>query len=85
MATALAATTVAPGKSWLDRLSDQRDILMALGVIGILVVLILPMPKMALDMLLAVSIALSVMVLFTSLFIEQPLQFSSSRTLPGQG
>ncbi|TVQ33339.1 MAG: flagellar biosynthesis protein FlhA [Geminicoccaceae bacterium] len=79
MATALAAPT--PGKTWLDRLTDQRDIFMAIGVIGILVVLILPMPRMALDMLLAISIAVSVMVLFTALFIEHPLQFSSFPTV----
>ncbi len=81
MATVLADAGTGAPKTWLDRLSDQRDIFMAIGVIGILVVLILPMPKMALDMLLAISIAVSVMVLFTALFIEHPLQFSSFPTV----
>ena len=78
MATALATPT-AP--TWLDRIADQRDIVLALGVIGILVVLILPMPSVLLDFLLAISIAVSVAVLFTALFIEQPLQFSSFPTV----
>jgi flagellar biosynthesis protein FlhA len=55
----------------------QGDIALALGVIGILVVLILPMPRVLLDLLLAVSITLSVLVLLTALFIEKPLDFSS--------
>ncbi|MEM7044334.1 MAG: flagellar biosynthesis protein FlhA [Pseudomonadota bacterium] len=57
------------------------DIMLAIGVLGILIVLILPMPSMMLDMLLAVSITFSVMVLLTSLFIEKPLHFSSFPTV----
>ena len=52
----------------LDRLSRplrQGDLALALGVIGILVVLILPMPRLLLDLLLAVSITFSVLILLT--------------------
>ena len=59
----------------------QSDILMALGVIGILVVLILPLPAMMLDILLATSITFSVLVLLTALFIEKPLDFSAFPTV----
>jgi len=59
----------------------QGDIALALGIIAILVVLILPMPKILLDILLAISITFSVMVLLTSLFIERPLHFSSFPTV----
>lgn len=59
----------------------QGDIALAFGVLGILVVLILPMPSMMLDLMLAVSITFSVMVLLTSLFIEKPLHFSSFPTV----
>ncbi len=64
----------------LGRLGDtlrQGDIALALGMIGILVVLILPMPRLLLDLLLALSITFSVLVLLTSLFIVKPLEFSS--------
>jgi len=57
------------------------DLALALGVLGILVVLILPMPSLMLDLMLAVSITFSVMVLLTSLFIEKPLHFSSFPTV----
>ena len=59
----------------------QSDILMALGVIGILVVLILPLPGFLLDIMLALSITFSVLVLLTSLFIEKPLDFSAFPTV----
>jgi flagellar biosynthesis protein FlhA len=54
---------------------------MALGVIAILVVLILPLPPLLLDLLLALSIMFSVLVLLTALFIEKPLDFSAFPTV----
>jgi flagellar biosynthesis protein FlhA len=61
--------------------SRRPDLLLALGVIGILVVFIIPLPPMMLDMLLAISIILSVLILMTALFIEEPLEFSSFPTV----
>ncbi|GAK33070.1 flagellar biosynthesis protein FlhA [alpha proteobacterium Q-1] len=57
------------------------DVAMAVGVMGIILMLILPMPSWLLDFALAVSITFSVMVLMTSLFIEKPLQLSSFPTI----
>ena len=59
----------------------QTDIQLAVGVMSILVVLILPMPPFMLDILLAVSIVFSVLVLMTSLFIQAPLEFSAFPTV----
>ncbi|MCB1990174.1 MAG: FHIPEP family type III secretion protein, partial [Geminicoccaceae bacterium] len=80
MAIQLRATTdqMVP---MLWRALRQSDVLMALGVIAILVVLILPLPPVLLDLLLAVSIMFSVLVLLTSLFIEKPLDFSAFPTV----
>jgi flagellar biosynthesis protein FlhA len=61
----------------LRELLRQSDVILALGVIGILTVLILPLPPLILDLLLAVSITLSVLILLTALFIERPLEFSA--------
>ncbi len=57
-------------------LLKQSDIALATGVMGIIVVLILPLPSFMLDILLAVSITFSVLILMTSLFIRKPLEFS---------
>jgi len=48
----------------------------AVAVIGILAILILPVPAPALDVLLAFSIALSVLMLLVGLGIKRPLDFS---------
>ncbi len=62
-------------------LLKRGDIALAMGVMAILVVLILPMPPLMLDMLLAVSIIFSVLILMTALFIHTPLEFSAFPTV----
>jgi flagellar biosynthesis protein FlhA len=59
----------------------RGDIALALGVVAILVVLILPMPKWLLDISLAISITFSVLILMTCLFIARPLDFSAFPTV----
>jgi len=59
----------------------RGDIMLALGVVGILVVLILPMPKWMLDIALAFSITFSVLILMTALFISRPLEFNAFPTV----
>lgn len=54
---------------------------LAIGVVAIIAVLILPVPALMLDILLALSIVLSVMILMTALFIQTPLEFSSFPTV----
>jgi flagellar biosynthesis protein FlhA len=57
------------------------DIALAAGVMGLIVILIVPMPPLLVDMLLAISIVFSVMILMTALFIQKPLEFSSFPTV----
>ena len=59
----------------------QGDVLLALGVVTILVVLILPLPPLLLDLMLALSITLSVLVLLTALLIERPLDLNVFPTI----
>jgi flagellar biosynthesis protein FlhA len=79
--------TAGQGSFRMARLSDlgallkRGDIALAIGAMTILVVLILPLPPMLLDLLLAVSIILSVLILMTALFIHAPLEFSSFPTV----
>jgi flagellar biosynthesis protein FlhA len=60
----------------LKTFSARPDILLAIGVMTILVVLVFPLPAVLLDLLLAISIVLSVLILMTALFIENPMEFS---------
>ncbi|MBI5509018.1 MAG: flagellar biosynthesis protein FlhA [Deltaproteobacteria bacterium] len=51
--------------------------LLAAGTIGIVGVMVLPLPPVVLDVLLALSISLSLVVFLLSLQIERPLEFSA--------
>jgi len=59
----------------------KGEVALALGVIGIVVLLILPIPPFMLDLLLAVSITSSVLILMTSLLIKKPLEFTAFPTV----
>ncbi|MDB5540257.1 MAG: flhA [Devosia sp.] len=59
----------------------SSDIGLAVGIMGIIVVLIVPLPPLLLDGLLAISIVFSVLILMTALFIQTPLEFSSFPTV----
>jgi flagellar biosynthesis protein FlhA len=64
-----------------QRLGPSRDLTLAFGVMGIIAMLILPMPAWMLDFGLTLSITVSVLILMTALFIEKPLQLSSFPTI----
>jgi flagellar biosynthesis protein FlhA len=63
--------------SWVAR----GDVGLAAGVVGIIVLLILPIPAFMLDLLLAISISASVLILMTSLMIKRPLEFTAFPTV----
>jgi flagellar biosynthesis protein FlhA len=65
----------------LNRLLRSSDIGLAIGIMAIIVVLILPLPAVLLDGLLAISIVFSVLIMMTALFIQTPLEFSSFPTV----
>ncbi len=70
-----------PDRASLQALSKRSDLFFATAVMGILVVLIFPLPAVLLDLLLAVSIILSVLIMMTGLFIDNPLEFTVFPTL----
>lgn len=61
--------------------SSGRDIGFALGIVFILSVLFLPIPAFMIDLGLALSIAISVLILMVALWIQKPLDFSSFPTV----
>lgn len=60
---------------------SMRDVGFALGIVSILCVLFLPIPVVLVDVGLAFSIALSVLILMVALWIQRPLDFSSFPTV----
>lgn len=59
--------------SWLK----NGDIVLSLGVVGILMLMILPLPRVLLDLLLAFNLSLALVVLFVSMYTLRPMEFSA--------
>ncbi len=59
----------------------RGEVALALGIVGIVVLLILPIPAFLLDFLLALSITSAVLILMTSLLIRRPLEFTAFPTV----
>src|SRR5580693_1353028 len=59
----------------------RGDVGLAIGVVGIIVLLILPVPPFLLDVLLSLSITSAVLILMTSLMIKKPLEFTAFPTV----
>lgn len=72
MKDGLARPTGSDMRGWLMR----GEVGMAMGVIGIIMLLIVPIPSMLLDLLLAISIVGSVLILMTALMMKKPLDFA---------
>ena len=77
------------GKEWRSQKQSRRTrsprtaatSFFALGIVVILAVLFLPIPAFLIDIGLAFSIALSVLILMVALWIQRPLDFSSFPTI----
>ena len=61
--------------------SGGRDLWFAAGIVAILSIFFLPIPAILIDLGLALSIALSVLILMVSLWIQRPLDFSAFPTI----
>jgi flagellar biosynthesis protein FlhA len=70
-----------PSLAAINKSLRSTDIALAVGIMAIIVVLIMPLPPLLLDGLLAISIVFSVLILMTALFIQAPLEFSSFPTV----
>jgi flagellar biosynthesis protein FlhA len=60
----------------LSMLKANTDVFIAVGIIGILLVMILPLPASVLDLLLAMNLALSLVTLLVALYTREPLEFA---------
>ncbi|TCP61182.1 flagellar biosynthesis protein FlhA [Rhodovulum bhavnagarense] len=59
----------------------RPTILLALALMAVIVMMILPMPAWVLDVGLAISFALAILVFTVTLFVERPLDFSAFPTV----
>ena len=54
----------------------NQDILAAVFILGTLLILIVPLPTMLLDILLAINISISIVILLMTLYLEKPVEFA---------
>lgn len=81
-ASPAARPAAAPGSARSMASSLLRgDVALALGIVGILMFMMVPMPAWVLDLGLSISITFSVMILMIVLFIRAPLEFSTFPTI----
>jgi flagellar biosynthesis protein FlhA len=62
--------------SILDRIGRNSDLGLAVGLVGILAVMVVPMPPFLIDVMLSLAIAVSVMLLLTAIYAQKALDFS---------
>lgn len=55
----------------------HSDVLMSAGVVAVLMVMLLPLPRFLLDLLLSFNITLSIIILLVGLQVRRPLDFSA--------
>ncbi|MBZ9688065.1 flagellar biosynthesis protein FlhA [Clostridium estertheticum] len=62
-------------------IKNNLDVLVAFGVIGIVLMIIIPLPPKLLDVIIALNITLAVIILLLTMFTTEVLQFSVFPTL----
>ncbi|HKE13344.1 MAG TPA: FHIPEP family type III secretion protein, partial [Kofleriaceae bacterium] len=61
--------------------SSRADIVVAVGLVGILALTVVPLPPALLDMLLALSLCAAILTFLVAFYVERPLEFSAFPSL----
>src|SRR6476660_5620991 len=69
------ATAAMPRSFALPR-SRLQDLILPVGMIGSVLVILVPLPPALMDILLASNISIAVIVLSTTIYVRTPLEFS---------
>jgi flagellar biosynthesis protein FlhA len=76
---AAAAPGTAPGAAsggLVARITNMGDLLVAAVIVGIVVMMIIPMPTWLLDVMLTLNISMALAVVLATIYTTEPLQFS---------
>src|SRR5512136_3246771 len=60
----------------LSNTLGKLHLIIPVGVMGILIVMVLPMPTVMMDLLISLNITLSIIIMLVSMYILQPVHFS---------
>lgn len=65
-----------PAIGFFQRLQRQPDVAIVVGILGVLTLLIFPLPTPLLDVLLALNITVSLLILLVAIYVRHPLELS---------
>lgn len=60
----------------IQRALKQSDAMMAIGIIGLVAMMLIPLPPPLLDLLLTANFALALTILLLSMYVREPLEFA---------
>jgi flagellar biosynthesis protein FlhA len=80
-AASQSSQTASSQNSFVSRFTQSPDVVMAIGIIGILAIMIIPMPAFIMDLLISMGIAVSVIMMVTAIYVKRALEFSSFPTM----
>ncbi len=66
-------------KDWLGKIGARQDLMLVVLMVMTIVMMILPLPTVLIDILLATNMALTVLLLMVGIYLRDPVEFS---TLP---
>ncbi len=70
------AAGVAPRAGAIASLGRWQDLILPVGIISSVLVILVPLPSMLLDVMLAANVTLAVIILLTTIYVRTPLEFS---------
>jgi len=71
-----ASTAPAATPTLFERLREQGDVALAVMLLAFLVIMVIPLPSVVLDMLLALSLGIALLIMLTTLYVKKAVQFS---------
>ena len=60
----------------MSRIARWQSLILPVGMIASVLVILVPLPAMLMDLLLAANITVAVIVLLTTIYVRTPLEFS---------
>src|SRR5262245_42957315 len=63
-------------RTTMSRLTSWQHLVFPLGIIASVLVILVPMPPIMMDLMLSANIAVSVIILLTTIYVRTPLEFN---------
>ncbi|MEM1211514.1 MAG: flagellar biosynthesis protein FlhA [Planctomycetota bacterium] len=72
----MAKTSNIAVPGWVKKLHEYRTLALPIFVVLGVIVIVVPMPPILMDLLIAANLALATLILLTTIFVKSPLEFS---------